>query len=41
MTVGKELIPFVPDLVKSVDLQASDAGGVGTIVVAWQANWSK
>lgn len=41
MTVGMELIPFVPDLVKSVDLQASDAGGVGTIVVAWQANWSK
>ena len=41
MTVGKELIPFVPALVRSVDLQASDPGGIGTIVVAWQPNWSE
>lgn len=41
MTVGKELIPFVPDLVKSVDLQRGDSKAKGTITVAWQPNWSQ
>ncbi len=41
MTVGKELIPFVPDLVKSVDLQKGDLKAKGTITVAWQPNWSQ
>ena len=41
MTVGKELIPFVPDLVKSVDLQKGDLKAKGTIIVAWQPNWSQ
>ncbi len=40
MTVGKELIPFVPDLVKSVDLQKGDLSTKGIITVAWQPNWS-
>lgn len=40
MTVGKELIPFVPDLVKAVNLQKGDLNTKGTITVAWQPNWS-
>lgn len=41
MTVGKELIPFVPQLVRSVELKESDLSPRGTIVVEWQANWSQ
>jgi len=40
MKIGAELIPFVPAIVKSVQLRTSDLPS-GRVVVDWQPNWSK
>ncbi len=40
MKIGQALIPFVPAIVKSVELKTAD-GKRGMIVVDWQANWSQ
>ena len=40
MTIGSELIPFVPAIVKSVQLKSSDLPS-GKVVVDWQPNWSQ
>lgn len=40
MTIGSELIPFVPAIVKSVQLKSADLPS-GRVVVDWQPNWSQ
>ncbi len=40
MTIGSELIPFVPAIVKSVQLKSIDLPS-GRVVVDWQPNWSQ
>jgi 16S rRNA processing protein RimM len=40
MTIGSELIPFVPAIVKSVQLKSTDLPS-GRVVVDWQPNWSQ
>jgi 16S rRNA processing protein RimM len=40
MTIGSELIPFVPAIVKSVQLKSADLP-LGRVVVDWQPNWSQ
>ncbi len=40
MTIGSELIPFVPAIVKSVQLKSSELPS-GRVVVDWQPNWSQ
>jgi len=40
MTIGDELIPFVPAIVKSVQLKSADLPS-GKVVVDWQPNWSQ
>lgn len=40
MKIASELIPFVPAIIKSVDLKSSDDPS-GKVVVDWQPNWSQ
>lgn len=40
MTIGSELIPFVPAIVRSVQLKSADLPS-GRVVVDWQPNWSQ
>ncbi|MEY3725370.1 MAG: hypothetical protein RLZZ365_1305 [Pseudomonadota bacterium] len=40
MTIGSELIPFVPAIVKSVQLRSPELPS-GRVVVDWQPNWSQ
>jgi 16S rRNA processing protein RimM len=40
MTIGSELIPFVPAIVKSVQLKSAEFPS-GRVVVDWQPNWSQ
>jgi ribosomal 30S subunit maturation factor RimM len=40
MTIGSELIPFVPAIVKSVQLKSAEFP-TGRVVVDWQPNWSQ
>jgi 16S rRNA processing protein RimM len=40
MTIGSELIPFVPAIVKSVQLKSAELPS-GRVVVDWQPNWSQ
>lgn len=40
MTIGSVLIPFVPAIVRSVQLKSADLPS-GRVVVDWQPNWSQ
>ena len=40
MTIGSELIPFVPAIVKSVELKSAELP-LGKVVVDWQPDWSQ